>query len=576
MTNIQHNITGKNKILLICCVMLVSALTAGWTLSGRPLNNHECFVSITAREMLQSGDWVWPTCNGQPRLNKTPLPYWLVAGLAKITGRVDEFTARLPSAIFAVLLTAAILYYVSQWLGLRIAGLSALIWATSLSFTRFANNARPDMVLTFFVSFCFLSFYSAITATTRKKQVIQMLLFWTSFALANLAKGPVPLPLVLLPLFFYILILRRWKQIPGLLPIIGTVIFLAIFLPWPLAIAHKMDWNLSLWKTEFLDRFLGSPASGNKPLYYYLPKMFLFTLPWAAFVPYALAAPFYTVWGRKRGVMQFLWLWFVIDLVFLTISAGKRQHYIMPAIPALCILAGILLEDMVFVQQAFNPVFAKKFLKAHIIVLLTVSTVALAYLVLIAVGRTSLEQTSGEGVGYLFKKITWCESIHNLPLMFLSKSIIFIVIQILTIVITAVLFAKGKKTPALGAIFAGITILTMISYVFFINPLNYNLPSKQFTQIVAQKVPISDKLVAYKSASNRFVHYFGRVVPEISEKPDINQMYNNGWWIVAFGTYLDDLLKDGPAAGGEFKIVFLQENAERHKQNFVAGALIHK
>jgi len=82
MESIQGN-TKRMKTVIICAVLLFSAVTGSWTLSERPLNNHECFVSITAREMLESGDWIMPTYNGEPRLEKTPLSYWLVAGLAK-------------------------------------------------------------------------------------------------------------------------------------------------------------------------------------------------------------------------------------------------------------------------------------------------------------------------------------------------------------------------------------------------------------------------------------------------------------------------------------------------------------
>ena len=56
MENNQSN-TKRTKGLIICGVLLLSAVSASWMLSERPLNNHECFVSITAREMLESGDW---------------------------------------------------------------------------------------------------------------------------------------------------------------------------------------------------------------------------------------------------------------------------------------------------------------------------------------------------------------------------------------------------------------------------------------------------------------------------------------------------------------------------------------
>jgi hypothetical protein len=109
----------------------------------------------------------------------------------------------------------------------------------------------------------------------------------------------------------------------------------------------------------------------------------------------------------------------------------------------------------------------------------------------------------------------------------------------------------------------------MIGYT--LNPFNYNQPSRQFSQTVARKVPPSDNLIAYKSASMRFIHYSGRRVPEIQSKSEVSELYKQGAWIVAFGQYLDELLE-----GNSFDIVYLQENAERHKEKVVGGALMHR
>ncbi|HUS72345.1 MAG TPA: glycosyltransferase family 39 protein [Sedimentisphaerales bacterium] len=539
MANNQSN-TKRTKFFVICAVLLFSAVTGSWTLSERPLNNHECYVAITSREMLESGDLVMPTCNGEPRLEKTPLSYWLVAGLAKITGKVDEFSARLPSAVFGVLSVAAVIYFVNQWLSFRIAVLSAAVWATSLGYTRYSHNARPEMALTFFIMLCFLTFYSAVSTKSRKRQVVYMLIFWISFGLANLAKGPAPLPLVLVPLFFYVAVFRQWKQIPKLLPIIGTVVFLAIVLPWPLAIASRMNWDLAVWKREFVDRFFGAYASGHKPFYYYLPKMFQFMLPWAAFVPFALAAPFYRVWNKKQPVMQFLWLWFVVDVAFLTISGGKRQHYIIPTIPAMAVLTAIILEDMAFCQKAYTHKAARIFLIIHLCVL----TIGLIVLPIV--------------IGLLIPEV-------------LSAAIISSAAGLIGILIVAMLFRAQKARMACWALFVTIAVLIMLGYTGFTNPLNYNQPSRRFTQTVAQKVPASDKLIAYKSASARFVHYSGRQVPKIQAKSEVYELYEKGSWVVAFGIYLDELLENG-----DFEIAYRQEKAERHGQEVVGGALLHR
>ncbi len=532
----------RTKGLIVCGVLLLSVVSASWMFYEEPLSNHECFVSITAREMLKSGDWIWPTCNGESRLQKTPLSYWLVAGLAKITGRVDEFTTRLPSVIFGVLSVAAILYFVNQWLTFRIAVLSGGVWATSMGYICYTRNARPEMALTFFVLLCFLSFYSAITEKNRNRQVVYTLVFWVSFALGNLAKGPAPLPYVLLPLFFYISIFRQWRKLFSWESVAGVIIFLAILLPWPLAIAHKVNWDLIVWKHEFVDRFFGNYVPGHKPVYFYLMDMFIFVFPWVAFLPMALATPFFKVWNKKRPVMQFLWLWFVADLIFLTINGGKRQHYILPLMPAMAILIGILMEDMVFVRKAYTPKYAGGVLRNHIAAVIIAAIAGIIYIV-----KTNPQLLSG--------------------------AIIIGTAGIVILAVTAVLFARGKPAFACGATFAGIVVLVMIAYVVFVIPLNYNQPSREFTQLVVAKIPAveKEKLVVYKSASKRFIHYFGRPVPEIETKSEVDKLYNEGWWVVAFGIPLDELLQNG-----HFEIVYMEEEAERQKGNVVYGALLHK
>ena len=538
MENSQSN-PKRTRFLVTCAVLLLSALTGSWTISERPLNNHECFVSVTAREMLENNDWIMPTFNGELRLQKTPLSYWLVAILSKVTGEVDEFTTRLPSAVFGILSVAAMLYFVNQWLSFRTAALSAAVWATSLGYIRYSHNARPEMVLTFFILLCFLTFYSAVSTTNRKRQVAYMLVFWISFGLANIAKGPAPLPLVLVPLFFYVAVFRRWKQIPKLLPIIGMVVFLAIVLPWPLAIASRLNWDLTVWKREFVDRFFGTYASGGKSFYYYLPKMFQFMLPWAAFVPLALAAPFYRVWEKRQPVMQFLWLWFVVGLGFLTITSGKRQHYIIPMIPAIAVLTAILLEDMVFCRKAYTNKFARNFLFSHLVVL-TIGFIAIPLV-----------------IGQFRRGV-------------LRETILFSTTGLIGILAVAGLFRAKKISAACGAVFVIIAVLVMASYSDFFNPLNYNQPSRQFTQSAQQIVPASEKLVAYKSASSRFIHYFGRRVPIIGTQSEVDELYRKGFWVVAFGQFLDELLDES-----SFEIVYKQKDAERHRQEVVSGALLH-
>src|SRR5437763_1791237 len=61
-----------------------------------------------AFEMMESGNWVIPTFNGDLRVDKPALLYWLQIAAYRCFG-VSEFSARLPSAL-AALLTVLLSY----------------------------------------------------------------------------------------------------------------------------------------------------------------------------------------------------------------------------------------------------------------------------------------------------------------------------------------------------------------------------------------------------------------------------------------------------------------------------------
>ena len=89
--------------------LLVLTLLAAGLFSWR-LGSHDFWepdepdFALISREMLQSGDWIVPTRNGARYAEKPPLLYWMVAGLAKLTGAgVNGWTARIPCAACGLL-----------------------------------------------------------------------------------------------------------------------------------------------------------------------------------------------------------------------------------------------------------------------------------------------------------------------------------------------------------------------------------------------------------------------------------------------------------------------------------------
>jgi len=98
-----------------------------------------------ARAMLGSGDWVTPRLNGQPWLEKPALYYWAAAAAFRIFG-VNEFAARLPSALAATLATLGLAWPALRLYGGKTAWYVLLLLPTSAGMFGFARAATTDML----------------------------------------------------------------------------------------------------------------------------------------------------------------------------------------------------------------------------------------------------------------------------------------------------------------------------------------------------------------------------------------------------------------------------------------------
>lgn len=160
----------------------------------------EAWYAAIARNMLKSGDYLNMTFNGSPYFDHPPAGFWFQAISFKFLG-VSEFSARLPSAVFA-LLTMVFVYLLGKRLINRGVGLiSAIALSTAIWFTYRARAADLDIFLTcFFVS----SIYLFIKACDNK-----WFLYPFSISLALLFLTKTGTPVVILPVIGLIFIFRK-------------------------------------------------------------------------------------------------------------------------------------------------------------------------------------------------------------------------------------------------------------------------------------------------------------------------------------------------------------------------------
>ncbi|HEV2970522.1 MAG TPA: glycosyltransferase family 39 protein [Pirellulales bacterium] len=144
----------RHQLLILLTAGAVFFISLG---SARLWDEDETEYSRCAREMMARGDWVVPTFNHHPWLEKPVLVYWLMIGSFRVFGPT-EFAARFPSAICA-LGTALVAYQLGRRLFRPQVGLWAgLILATSLMFVVVGRAATHDSTMIFFTTLSLLAY----------------------------------------------------------------------------------------------------------------------------------------------------------------------------------------------------------------------------------------------------------------------------------------------------------------------------------------------------------------------------------------------------------------------------------
>ncbi|MFO0881709.1 MAG: glycosyltransferase family 39 protein [Gemmataceae bacterium] len=331
-------------------LVLTAAALFFLNLEGRDLwSSHEARAAMDAQSLLEPGSQGLPRLHdGRIDLQKPPLFYWVVAGLARLRGGdVDELAVRLPAALSAVGVLLVVILGVGIGLKRPLAGLLAgLILATGIHFPWLAHIGRIDMPLTLAVTAATMGNLLALHGDRR-----WLLASAAACALAVLLKGPIGLALVSAS-FAAMLVARNewpacwelrawwrlaleWRLLPGL------GVLLALVLPVYLCVEYLSGGQFShefLWLHN-VTRGLGGSRLRSHPVWLYLPYLGLYLLPWSLLFFPAL------LW-RPRGD-RLAWdalAWMVGVVVLLSAARFKRADYLLPAYPGAAIFLACWLE----------------------------------------------------------------------------------------------------------------------------------------------------------------------------------------------------------------------------------------
>jgi len=334
--------------------LLAAAFLAVWlgTLGYRHLiPTDEGRYAEIAREMFTSGDWVTIRYNALKYFEKPPLQMWGTA-LAYTLFGIGDWQARLFTALSGIVGIVFTVLAAARWWGKRTAVITGLVLVSAPMWNVGSHFNSLDMG----VAGCMTMALGALLlaqhpSATRAQQRGWMWACWASMALAVLSKGLIGVVLPGFVLVVYTFVARDWALWKRLHLVTGLIVFFAVGAPWFVLIsARNPEFAWFFFVHEHFQRFTSTVHNRNAPLWYFVPLLLAGFLPWLAQLPGAARLTFARGKGEASSAANgfrptlILGLWAILIFAFFSISDSKLPGYIFPIIPALAILAALVLE----------------------------------------------------------------------------------------------------------------------------------------------------------------------------------------------------------------------------------------
>ncbi len=321
----------------------------------------------SAREMIVTGNYHRVQINFQPFWEKPPLFFWLQVLCMKAFG-INEFSARLPNAIFGII-TLVTLFYMGRKYKNPLFG---FIWAMSFFGTflphLYFKSGIIDPIFNYFIFLGIYFMYKTVNQQPGSKNFVYPLLAGLFIGLSTLTKGPVGF-LVFLITFFVYFVFKRFKNFPGIKQILVFIaLYIVVCFFWfGLEVINNGFWFLKEFLSYQIDLFLHPVASHGEPFYYHFVVVSIGCFPISI-----LALP--ALFSNKQGKNDFKLLMKILFwsvMILFSITTTKIVHYSSLTYMPLAFLAAVYLYHL----------FENKFkIKRYVIVLLVIGAFVFSFL----------------------------------------------------------------------------------------------------------------------------------------------------------------------------------------------------
>ena len=360
----------SKKAFFLLAILFLAARIISMCLSSVADPSEARYAAI-GRNMAETGNFLVPEFvhEGvrQPFEGKPPL-FFQMSGIAcKIFG-TTEFAVRLPALLSAILILAIVFYATRRLRDESTAILATILCMFTGVFAVFSGLCMTDLLLAAAVTGAIYSYSLFASEQPGRTKSLFSICFFGFLGIGMIVKGPVALVMAGMPVFCFVLIGNRWKELRYHSWFWGTVVFLAIAAPWYYLMTQKQpDFLEYFFINENFKRFLfkeyGDRYGQGRESFRGMALIWtiLCTLPFNLFaIAPALQKknwPRFFSWGLlKTPLLGLSILTIITNTAFWCLTSRVLITYLFPVMPAAAIYLACLFQDT---QCLENPRFTR-------------------------------------------------------------------------------------------------------------------------------------------------------------------------------------------------------------------------
>jgi 4-amino-4-deoxy-L-arabinose transferase-like glycosyltransferase len=304
----------------------------------------EGWYAQVAGNMATGGDWIVPHFGGEIFRDKPVFAFWCQAISMRVFG-VNEFAARFPSVVCAILTMVVVWWAVRRFVGPRRSLTTIAVMGSSVVYMALAKVAMVDAELLLCITIAQICLAFAYAG---RQSITSNVIGWIACGVAVLTKGPVVFGIIggtMIALAFMDVgrrfgSLAAWKQATAwwwkTRPLLGVVIVAMVLGPWIVEVYRHDRAFVPVMLVHIFGPIFEKPLNNRSNMYgFYLVTIWPLFMPWSVLLPISMVRGWQ---NRRLHPVRFCMAATLGPLVVIELVKQKLPHYLLPLAPPIAFL----------------------------------------------------------------------------------------------------------------------------------------------------------------------------------------------------------------------------------------------